>query len=89
MAAEKSYKRSRKLFDPTSNDGHLDFDIEILGYIGDDTWVDDVIQKAYDCLCSDYPPEFPESCEYCQHYKSIDNLKNQKVIKKEEQQLLF
>ncbi|MDP8264767.1 MAG: PD-(D/E)XK nuclease family protein [Candidatus Aceula lacicola] len=76
--------KNRKSFD-----GRLDFGIEILGYIGDDTWVDDIIQKAYDCLRSDHPPEFSENCEYCQYYKSIDDLKNQKVIRKEEQQLLF
>ncbi|MDD3375373.1 MAG: PD-(D/E)XK nuclease family protein [Candidatus Omnitrophica bacterium] len=76
--------KNRKSFD-----GHLDFDVEVLGYIGDDAWVDGVIQSAYDCLCNDHLPEFSETCEFCQYYKSIDDFKNQKVYRKEEQQFLF
>lgn len=76
--------KSKKSFD-----AHLEFDIEVLAYIGDDTWIDEAIEKAYGCLCEDYPPDFLEGCEYCQYYKAIEEQKGKKAVRKEQQQFLF
>ena len=43
--------------DARAFDGKLEFDVILLPYTGDDSWVNQTLKDAYACLCSD---EFPE-----------------------------
>lgn len=57
-------KRDRKAFD-----GVLEFDIEIISYTGNDSWIEGSIIKAHECLLSDTLPAFNSQCEYCRYRK--------------------
>ncbi len=52
--------RDREAFD-----GKLEFDVQILSYIGNDSWVEGTINKIKECLDGDSIPEMGERCEYC------------------------
>jgi CRISPR/Cas system-associated exonuclease Cas4 (RecB family) len=51
--------------DKKALDGKLEFDITILPYEGDDSWVDQTLRDIKACLMSDDIPKPGRSCEYC------------------------
>jgi len=53
-------RKDRKAFD-----AKLEFDVQILPYLGDDSWVENKIIEAHECLLKDEIPEPGEECEYC------------------------
>jgi len=57
-------RTDRKAFD-----GKLEFDVTVLPYTGDDSWVEEALDAAHDCLMSDDLPEPNSTCEYC-HYRA-------------------
>jgi len=57
--------------DKEAFDGKLEFDIKIIPYVGDDSWVEKTIQEAIDCLKSDKLPESGEDCDFCKYRKSV------------------
>jgi RecB family exonuclease len=59
------YANARK--DEKAFDGKLEFDIEIIPYVGDDSWVEKTIVESYKCLKSKEIPAINEECEYCQY----------------------
>jgi hypothetical protein len=65
-------------------DGKLEFDIKLIPYEGDDSWVEDTIYDIYDCLNSDKIPESGEDCDYCNYIEAInkDAEINKKNVKK-------
>jgi hypothetical protein len=56
------YANGRK--DKEAFDGKLEFDVEIIPYLGNDQWVENKIFEAKECLMGDLPKASPE-CEYC------------------------
>ena len=46
-------------------DGKLEFDVTILPYEGDDSWVLPALRKVRSCLDSESIPPSGEACEYC------------------------
>lgn len=50
----------------------LDFDVSVIPYIGNDSWVEDAVYKAYECLNSDSIPAINETCEYCLYWNSVN-----------------
>jgi len=58
-----------------SFDGKLEFDLEIITYKGDDSWVEPTIKDIKKCLDSDTMPEPSDNCEFCKY---------RELIKKEE-----
>lgn len=46
-------------------DNKLTFEVVLLRYVGDDSWVDDHIENVYRCLQSDRLPESSPDCEFC------------------------
>lgn len=57
-------KRDAKAFD-----GRLEFDIKIIPYEGDSSWVESTLEKIKKCLLGDLP-ELNETCEYCDYRKN-------------------
>jgi hypothetical protein len=53
--------------DRAAFDGKLEFDVKVLDYTGQDSWVEGIIAKANDCLRGVKVPNPPESCEYCNY----------------------
>jgi len=51
----------------------LRFDVSLLPYEGDDSWVENAVMNAYDCLRSDTMPLDSQSCDYCQYWASVKN----------------
>jgi hypothetical protein len=51
--------------DRAAFDGKLEFDVRLIAYEGDDSWVEGVVFRAKDCLLSDMPPLAAPACEYC------------------------
>lgn len=58
-------KRDRKAFD-----GKLEFDVKIIPYKGDDSWIDRTIGLIKQCLMDDRVPIESENCEYCAYRKA-------------------
>ena len=46
-------------------DAKLEFDIKILPYTGDDSWVEEAINKAYDALNKNTIPLSSPDCDFC------------------------
>ncbi len=55
-------KKDREAFD-----GKLEFDVKIIPYIGNDSWVEQTIIDARKCLAADVLPKSGVDCEYCQY----------------------
>ena len=54
--------------DSAAFDGKLEFDVKVIPYKGDDSWVDGTLREAHACLLGDLPqPE--RDCQYCTYRK--------------------
>ncbi len=62
-------RKDRKAFD-----AKLEFDITLIPYDGDDSWVEDKILEIYRVLNSDTIPESAEDCEYCKYRKAAKEI---------------
>lgn len=63
-------KKDREAFD-----GKLEFDVTLIAYTGDDSWVEKTIVEAHKCLNSDKIPDSNHDCDYCNYIKSINSKK--------------
>jgi CRISPR/Cas system-associated exonuclease Cas4 (RecB family) len=59
-------------------DGKLEFDIKIIGYDGDDSWVEETILSAIECLKGDDIPAGGDDCDYCKYRQAVS--KYEKLI---------
>lgn len=48
-------------------DGKLEFAMSIIAHQGDDSWIDERLLAARDCLESDKLPNPSQTCEYCEY----------------------
>lgn len=68
--------------DKEAFDGKLEFDIKVIPYIGDDSWVEKVLFDIKKCLDSNKIPDSDEDCDYCRYRKAtadvITEFTNQK-----------
>jgi hypothetical protein len=60
--------------DKESFDGRLEFDIKIIPYEGDDSWVESAVISAHRCLSSDVLPAPGADCDFCRYRKSIQEV---------------
>jgi hypothetical protein len=51
-------------------DRKLEFDIKILPYTGDNTWIPGALKDIKECLMSDRISEMNENCDYCNYRKN-------------------
>ncbi|HPG54658.1 MAG TPA: PD-(D/E)XK nuclease family protein [Smithellaceae bacterium] len=51
--------------------GRLEFDIKIIPYKGDDSWVYKTVNDAIGCLNTDIVPESGDDCDYCKYTNAI------------------
>jgi len=52
-------------------DAKLEFDIKIIPYIGDDSWVEKTVRDAIECLKGDTLPDPGKECDYCKYRKAV------------------
>lgn len=52
-------------------DGRLEFDMSIIAHQGDDSWIDEKLAQAKDCLMSDIIPKPAPDCEHCEYRKKM------------------
>lgn len=53
--------------DAEAFDARLEFDIKLIPYKGDDSWIPSVLQNIKRCLEGDELPEPDEDCDYCRY----------------------
>ncbi|MES3030839.1 MAG: PD-(D/E)XK nuclease family protein [Patescibacteria group bacterium] len=70
-------KTDRKAFD-----GKLEFDIDVIPYTGDDSWIEPTLLEMKACLMSDTVPKPPESCDYCLYRRAARDVQGKKTTKK-------
>jgi len=59
--------------DEKAFDGKLEFDVELIEYEGDDSWVEPILVKIKETLDSDQIPGADPECEYCGYRKRACN----------------
>jgi len=57
--------------DKEAFDGKLEFDIKIIPYTGDDSWVAGTIHDAIECLKGDTLPESGPDCDFCKYRQAV------------------
>ncbi|MCA9382724.1 PD-(D/E)XK nuclease family protein, partial [Candidatus Dojkabacteria bacterium] len=67
--------------DKEAFDGKLEFDVKIIPYTGDDTWVEKTIKEIHNTLRNSQPPESQKNCKYCNYRSLADTSKTKKAIK--------
>jgi len=60
--------------DAEAFDGKLEFDVNLIPYIGDDGWVDGTVSSIYECLNSPNVPRAGADCDYCSYIDAIKNI---------------
>lgn len=61
-------KIDRKAFD-----GKLEFDITLIPYAGNDSWIEKTIVKIHECLNQDEIPAANQDCDYCAYVAALAN----------------
>ena len=54
-------------------DGKLEFDVTLIPYRGNDSWVDGAIKDAHKCLNSDKIPKAGSECDYCAYVGAVNS----------------
>tara|TARA_B100001123_G_scaffold65537_2_gene72697 strand:- start:4171 stop:6303 length:2133 start_codon:yes stop_codon:yes gene_type:complete len=57
-----------------SLDARLEFDVTLIPYEGDDSWVEDTIKNAHACLNADDSPASGEDCNYCAYFEAVSGI---------------
>lgn len=57
--------------DKKAFDAKLEFDVTLIAYTGDDSWIEETIFDIHKCLNSDDIPEAGPDCDYCGYIKAI------------------
>ncbi|MCR4284038.1 MAG: PD-(D/E)XK nuclease family protein [Parcubacteria group bacterium] len=65
------YCNGRK--DRAAFDGRLEFDVVVLPYEGDDSWVEGTLMDARKCLFGEHIPKQASDCDYCNYVSAVNN----------------
>lgn len=57
--------------DKEAFDGRLEFDVHLIPYQGDDSWVEKTILDIHQCLMSDKLPQPSEDCDFCRYKQAV------------------
>ncbi len=61
--------------DKEAFDAKLEFDVTLIAYEGDDSWVEKAIIDAKECLMNENIPEANPDCDYCRYFEVRRGLK--------------
>jgi hypothetical protein len=62
--------------DKEAFDAKLEFDVKVIPYEGNDSWVENALVNAAKCLRSEKIPEASKDCDYCRYVEAIGEIKN-------------
>jgi hypothetical protein len=62
-------KRDREAFD-----GTLEFDVVVLPYIGDGSWIEGTLRDIKICLDAEVTPQADEACDYCRYRRAVSDV---------------
>ena len=54
-------------------DERLDFEIYLLDYTGNDSWIESTLVELHRTLNQDNTPNYSESCEFCRYQKEVSD----------------
>ncbi len=57
-----------------SFENKVHFDVSVLEYKGDGSWIEDTIIQIKQLLDQDSVPEYSESCDYCTYIQDVDSV---------------
>ncbi len=57
--------------DTDAFDAKLEFDITLIAYEGNDSWVEEKIKEIHLCLGSDQVPQASEACDFCRYGEAV------------------
>ena len=55
-------------------DGKLEFDVVLLDYVGDDSWIEKTLFDIKECLDSDNIPGYTIDCDFCNYQQKIKKI---------------
>ncbi len=65
--------------DKKAFDGKLEFNVKIIPYEGDDSWIEDAVMKAGECLGSDKLPAAGKECDFCAYREAVRSVMKDKA----------
>ncbi len=66
--------------DRKAYDGKLEFDIKLIAYTGDDTWIEPMLEKISDCLKHKEIPAPADDCDYCTYREAAHRATGQRSL---------
>jgi CRISPR/Cas system-associated exonuclease Cas4 (RecB family) len=60
--------------DRAAFDAKLEFEITLVPYSGDDSWVEKTLEEAKKCLDSETVPRPGKNCDYCDYVEAVKNI---------------
>jgi len=60
--------------DKQAFDAKLEFELTLIAYEGDDSWVEKTIRQAHACLNSQELPESGPDCDYCAYLSAVSSV---------------
>ena len=60
--------------DKEAFDAKLEFDVKIIPYTGDDSWVEGTLMEIHKCLENNVIPEPSPSCDYCNYREAVEKV---------------
>ncbi len=57
--------------DKEAFDGKLEFDVKLIPYEGDDSWVEGTVLDIHACLESDEIPDPDDDCDFCRYREAV------------------
>lgn len=60
--------------DKEAFDGKLEFDVKIIPYQGNDSWIDGTVVDMKKCLNADTIPDARENCDYCCYIAAVNEV---------------
>jgi len=60
--------------DKKAFDGKLEFDVTLIAYEGDDSWVDKILLDIKKTLDANVTPEPNKDCDYCRYRNAVDSV---------------
>lgn len=64
--------------DRAAFDAKLEFDIDLIPYTGDDSWIEKTLENIKTCLMSGTLPSASPSCDYCAYRKAARDVQQEK-----------
>jgi len=57
--------------DKEAFDGKLEFDVKVIPYEGDDSWIEGTLKELKECLMSEAIPSWAPDCDYCRYRQAV------------------